>query len=72
MEQGLFALAMVGTALLVTGCGHSFANVNGQPPYTHMNGRPQIEVFSDCPGPDCAQSVEDEEVICYGCTVPIP
>jgi hypothetical protein len=72
MGQGLFTLGMVGAVSLVTSCGHSFAHMNGQPPYTHMNGRPHMEVVADCPGPDCALSVEDEEVICYGCTVPIP
>ncbi len=71
MRKGLLALGMIGAAPLVTGCGNSFGHMNGQPPSTHMNGQPHMEVISDCPGPGCAWNIEDEEEICYGCTVPI-
>ena len=60
--RGLFAFGMIGVVSLVTGCGNSFG---------HMNGQPHMEVISDCPGPGCAWNIEDEEEVCYGCTVPV-
>jgi len=71
VRRGLIALGMIGVASLVTGCGNSFAHMNGQPPLTHVNGQPHMEVISDCPGPGCAWNIEDEEEVCYGCTVPV-
>ena len=62
MNQGLFALGVVGAASFVTGCVDHHA---------HMNGQPHMEVISDCPGPGCAWNIEDEDEVCYGCTVPI-
>jgi len=62
VKQGLFALGMVGAASFVTGCVNQRA---------HMNGPPHMEAISDCTGPACVWDIEDEDDVCYGCTVPI-
>jgi len=51
VKQGLFALGVVGAASFVTGCVNQRA---------HMNGRPHMEVVSDCTGPACVWECRDD------------
>ena len=62
MKQVLLALGMVGAACFVTGCVNHRAD---------MNVTPHMAVISDCTGPSCVLDIEDEDEVCYGCTVPI-